>query len=252
MEEHNTHNKHHSHGHSAPKADTITLKKDHLWKGAAGIFALLFVVSLMGGIDFGGGNDNAVVDIGAGDQKAINAKALIEDNDPVLGDSDAGVTIIEFSDFQCPFCERAANGAIADFKRSSYFSDGEVNLIYKHLPLNSIHPYAQKAGEAAECANRQGSFWEYHDALFANQGALDVDSLKSYAAQVGLNTGDFNSCLDNGDASSEVSKETAQGQSIGARGTPFFVVVNNDNGKSTTVSGAVPWTNFEAAISAVS
>ena len=256
MEEHNTHNEHHSHGHSAPKADTITLKKDHLWKGAAGIFALLFVVSLMGGIDFGGGNGNAV----AGDGEnvaptaldAVDGKALIEDNDPVLGDSDAGVTIIEFSDFQCPFCERAANGAIADFKRSSYFSDGEVNLIYKHLPLNSIHPYAQKAGEAAECANRQGSFWEYHDALFANQGALDVDSLKSYAAQVGLNTGDFNSCLDNGDASSEVSKETAQGQSVGARGTPFFVVVNNDNGKSTTVSGAVPWTNFEAAINAVS
>ena len=258
MEEHNTHNKHHSHGHSAPKADTITLKKDTLWKGVAGIFALLFVVSLfMGGLSFGG-NGNAVAGGDSGgnvaptELAAVNAGALIEDNDPVLGDSDAGVTIIEFSDFQCPFCERVANGAIADFKRSSYFSDGEVNLIYKHLPLNSIHPYAQKAGEAAECANRQGSFWEYHDALFANQGVLDVDSLKSYAAQVGLNTGDFNSCLDNGDASSEVSKETAQGQSVGARGTPFFVVVNNDNGKSTTVSGAVPWTNFEAAISAVS
>jgi len=266
MEEHNTHNthnvhnEHHSHGHSTSKADTITFKKDTLWKGAAGIFALLFVVSLFGGFGFGGsGNGNAVAGpspSGGGNLAptalaAVDGKALIEDNDPVLGDSDAGISIIEFSDFQCPFCARAHTGALADFKRSSYFSNGEVNLVYKHLPLNSIHPYAQKAGEASECANRQGSFWEYHDTLFENQGSLDVDSLKSYAAQIGLDTGEFNSCLDNGDASSEVSKETAQGQSVGARGTPFFVVVNNDNGKSTTVSGAVPWTNFESAIAAV-
>ena len=236
------------------KKETITIEKDTLWKVGFFVVLFLFGFSLIGGFGFTGRD---ISDNGNGPAPTLdNLQAAIkisaDNSDPIAGSPDASITVYEFSDFQCPFCARAANGAIADFKRSSYFSDGEVNLIYKHLPLNSIHPYAQKAGEAAECANRQGSFWEYHDALFANQGALDVDSLKSYAAQVGLNTGDFNSCLDNGDASSEVSKETAQGQSVGARGTPFFVVVNNDNGKSTTVSGAVPWTNFEAAINAVS
>lgn len=239
--------------------DTITLKKDTLWKGVAGIFALLFVVSLfMGGISFpGGGSGNTVGSSGSGGnvapsvQDAINVKALIEDNDPVLGDSNAGISIVEFSDFQCPFCARAHTGALNDLKNSNEFKNGEVNLVYKHFPLNSIHPYAQKAGEASECANRQGEFWKYHDMLFANQGSLDDASLKSYAVQIGLDTGKFNSCLDNGEASSEVSKETAQATAAGGRGTPFFVVVNNDNGKFTTVSGAVPWSSFETAINSI-
>ena len=236
--------------------DTITLKKDTLWKGVAGIFALLFVVSLfMGGISFpGGGSGNTVNgggDIAPSAKPAVNAGAIIEDNDPILGDPDAGISIVEFSDFQCPFCARAHTGALNDLRNSDVFKNGEVNLVYKHFPLNSIHPYAQKAGEASECANRQGEFWKYHDTLFANQGSLDVTSLKNYAVQIGLETGKFNSCLDNGDASSEVSKETAQATAAGGRGTPFFVVVNNDNGKSTTVSGAVPWTNFESAIATV-
>ena len=236
--------------------DTITIKKDTLWKSVAGIFALLFVVSLfMGGISFpGGGSGNTVNgggDIAPSAKPAVNAGAIIEDNDPILGDPDAGISIVEFSDFQCPFCARAHTGALNDLRNSDVFKNGEVNLVYKHFPLNSIHPYAQKAGEASECANRQGEFWKYHDTLFANQGSLDVTSLKSYAVQIGLDTGKFNSCLDNGDASSEVSKETAQATAAGGRGTPFFVVVNNDNGKSTTVSGAVPWTNFESAIATV-
>lgn len=249
------------------KEDTITIKKDTLWKSVAGIFALLFVISLfMGGISFpGGGSGNAVNNggnVAPSGQEAINARALIEDNDPVLGDPNAGISIIEFSDFQCPFCARAHTGALSDLKNSDVFKNGEVNLVYKHFPLNSIHPYAQKAGEAAECANRQGNFWEYHDTLFANQGALDTTSLKSYAVQIGLDTGEFNGCLDNGDASSEVSKETAQATAAGGKGTPYFVVVNNDNGESTCVSGAVPfqggsltssgcWNGFEGAINTI-
>jgi len=239
--------------------DTITIKKDTLWKSVAGIFALLFVVSLfMGGLSLpsGGGNGNAVAGGGGGNVapsglEAINVKALIEDNDPVLGDPDASISIVEFSDFQCPFCARAHTGALNDLKNSDEFKSGEVNLVYKHFPLNSIHPYAQKAGEASECANRQGDFWGYHDTLFANQGSLDVTSLKSYAVQIGLDADEFNNCLDNGDASSEVSKETAQATAAGGRGTPYFVVVNNDNGKSTTVSGAVPWSSFESAINTI-
>ena len=176
---------------------------------------------------------------------------MIEDNDPVLGDPNAGITILEFSDFQCPFCARAFEGAVADFKASSYFANGEVNLIYKQFPLNSIHPQAQKAAEASLCADAQGKFWEYHDTLFTNQQALDTTSLKAYAQQLGLNTGEFNSCLDSGDSASEVSKETAQATAAGGRGTPFFIIVNTESGDATSISGAYPWSQLEAAISSV-
>ena len=227
---------------------TITIKKDSLWKYSTVI--LLAIIVIGGFFLFKGdsGTGNPATDTGSDNQQAINAKALIEANDPVLGSADAKISIIEFSDFQCPFCARAFEGAIADFKQSSYFTNGEVNLIYKQFPLNSIHPYAQGAAEASLCAQAQGKFWEYHDTLFANQAALDTTSLKQYAAQLGLNTGEFNSCLDNGDSESEVNKELAQATAAGGRGTPFFVIVNKDNGKYGTVSGACPWSTFEQGI----
>ncbi|MCP6718594.1 MAG: DsbA family protein [Patescibacteria group bacterium] len=234
------------------KSITITVKKDMLWKAGTFVFAALFLIGLFSGWFGGSGSD--IRDIAPTGQATdtINAKALIEDDDPVLGDSNADVSIVEFSDFQCPFCGKAHTGALTDFKNSDYFKDGQVNLIYKHFPLNSIHPYAQKAGEASECANRQGKFWEYHDTLFANQAALDIVSLKSYATQLGLDTSEFNSCLDGGEASSEISKELAQATAAGGRGTPYFVVVNNKNGNAVPVSGAVPFAQLEAAINAVS
>ena len=233
------------------ESGTITIKKDSLWKYST---LLLVVVVVIGGFFFfkgDGSGTGTVTDTGSDNQGAINAKALIEDNDPVLGDPNAGITIIEFSDFQCPFCARAFEGAITDFKNSDYFKNGEVNLIYKQFPLTSIHPYAQGAAEASLAAQAQGKFWEYHDILFANQDALDTDSLKQYAVQLGLNTEEFNNALDSGDFESEVSKEIAQATAAGGRGTPFFVIVNTGTGKSTSISGAYPWSQFEAAISTV-
>ena len=232
------------------ESGTITIQKDTLWKYST--FVLLAVVIIAGFFVLKpNGGTGAVVDTGSDNQGAINAKALIDDNDPILGDPNAPVTILEFSDFQCPYCARAFEGAVADFKASSYFANGEVNLIYKQFPLNSIHPQAQKAAEASLCADAQGKFWEYHDKLFTNQQALDVASLKSYAQQLGLNTGDFNSCLDDSETSAEVRKETAQATSAGGQGTPFFVIVNTETGDATAISGAYPWSQFEAAISSV-
>ncbi len=233
--------------------NTITFKKDTLWKGAAVVFAVLFVVAILGGFNFGGdsGTGAAVDDQRADAQQDVNAKSLIESNDPVLGNPDAEVSIIEFSDFQCPYCTRVSDGALTDFKASSYFTDGQVNLIYKHLPLSSIHPFAQKAAEASLCAQDQDAFWEYHDVLFANQNALDSTSLVFYATQLGLDSGEFETCLTGGEKASEVNKELAQATSAGARGTPFFVVVNTETGDATSISGAVPFAQFEAAINAV-
>ncbi len=237
------------------ESGTVTIKKTDIWKYST---LLLLAVVVIGGFFLfrgdgsgGTGGNGAVTDTGSDNQQAVNARAFIEDNDPVLGSPDAVISVIEFSDFQCPFCGRAFEGAITDLKNSDYFKNGEINFVYKHFPLNSIHPYAQEAAEASVCAQAQGKFWEYHDTLFKNQGALDTESLKQYASQLGLNTGSFNSCLDSGDSKSEVNKELAQATAAGAGGTPFFVIVNTKTGDATTISGAYPWSEFQTAIQSV-
>ncbi len=233
----------------------ITIKKKDLWKYST--FVLIAVVVIGGFFIFTRNDSDRLAGTGGTvaptpqPSATGSVKVQIEDNDPVLGDRDADISIVEFSDFQCPFCARAFFGAVTDFKNSDYFKNGEVNFVYKHFPLNSIHPYAQKAAEASECANRQDMFWEYHDTLFANQNALDINSLKSYAVQVGLNTGTFDTCLDGNEAKSEVSKELAQATAAGGRGTPYFVIVNNRDGNTQTVSGAVPFAQLEAAINSL-
>jgi protein-disulfide isomerase len=230
--------------------DTIKIKKDTLWKAATFVLIIALVVVLIATAGNGKANGE-VVQPGTNDGAVGNVKVQIEDGDPVLGNENAGVTIVEYSDFECPFCERAYSGAIAEFKQSDYFKNGEVNLIYKHFPLTSIHPSAQKAAEASECANRQGKFWEYHDMLFENQAALSVTDLKKYASNTGLDESTFSSCLDGNEAKAEVQKETTQATTAGARGTPYFVVINTKTGDTQVVSGAVPFSNFEAAINAV-
>jgi protein-disulfide isomerase len=102
-----------------------------------------------------------------------------------------------------------------------------------------MHPNAQKAAEATECANDQGKFWEYQDLLFANQSALDVASLKSYAAQLGLDTATFDQCLDGGQKTAEVQKDQQDGTSYGVQGTPAFFI----NGR--LVSGAIPFADYQ-------
>jgi protein-disulfide isomerase len=110
--------------------------------------------------------------------------------------------------------------------------------VVRDFPLNSIHPFAQKAAEATECADEQGKFWEFHDVVFANQTAIDVDSLKGYAAELGLDTGAFGDCLDEGKQSSEVEKDSADAQAAGLGSTPSFFI----NGQP--VIGAVPFDDY--------
>ncbi len=238
--------------HKHEKNETITLKKDTLWKVLAVIFAGLFLLAIFG--VFGGkSSSNNAIPTGADDLGGVTGKIKveIESNDPVSGDANAEVSIVEFSDFQCPFCARAHDDTLTGFRASNYFKNGEVNLIYKQFPLNSIHPYAQNAGEASLCAHDQGKFWEYHNVLFANQQALDDLSLKAHAQTIGLDVDAFSNCLDSNDKKSEVDKETKQATDAGGRGTPYFVVINNKNGNTASVSGAVPFAQLEAAINAV-
>jgi len=171
------------------------------------------------------------------------------DDDPMLGNKDAKVTIVEFSDFQCPFCKRLFDTTYPNLKKD-YIDTGKVKLVYRDFPLD-FHQNAHISAESAECADEQGKFWPYHDTLFAKQdewGTLaDADAktkFVTYASSLGLNSGTFKSCLDSGKYKAEVDKDLTDGKAIGVTGTPTLVV----NG--TVIVGAQPYETFKAAIDA--
>ncbi|NOK10504.1 thioredoxin domain-containing protein [Corallococcus exercitus] len=158
---------------------------------------------------------------------------------PSKGPEGAPVTIVEFSDFQCPFCSRAI-GTVDQVTKT--YGD-KVRLVFRQFPLD-FHKQAQKAAEASLCANDQGKFWEMHDKLFASQQALGVDDLKKYAGELKLDTAKFNSCLDSGEKAATVKADQADGSKVGVSGTPAFFI----NG--IMLSGAQPFDEFKSVIDA--
>lgn len=168
------------------------------------------------------------------------AVQVSEDDDAFLGNANAPVKIVEFSDYQCPFCARFYSNTLPDLKKN-FIDTGKVKFVYRDYPLG-FHEDAQKAAEATECAEDQGKFWEMHDKIFDNQRAIDVNSLKTYASELGLDTDQFNSCLDSGKYASEVQKDLSDGQAAGVSGTPTFFI----NGKKLV--GAQPYEAFEQVI----
>jgi protein-disulfide isomerase len=139
---------------------------------------------------------------------------------PALGPEDAPVTIVAFSDFQCPYCRRA--GPIVQRIAARYPT--QVRVVYRHLPLDKLHPRARASAEASLCAEDQGRFWEYHDLLFANPRALEDDDLIRYAAEVGAETEAFAACVHSRTHARTVSDDAAAAAAIGVTGTPAFVV----------------------------
>ena len=156
---------------------------------------------------------------------------------PIRGNKDAPVTIVEFSDFQCPFCSRAR--PTVNKVRETY--GDKVRIIFRNFPL-SIHPQALKAGEAAACAGEQGKFWEMHDRLFANQNKLQVADLKEHAGALGLDAAAFTQCLDSGRHTADMQKDVEAGAGYGVSGTPSFFI----NGRP--VVGAQPFEGFAQVI----
>ena len=173
-------------------------------------------------------------------------KVNIEIGDaPIKGDKNAPVTIIEFSDYQCPFCSRFYSDTLSQIDEQ-YIKTGKVKFAYKDFPL-SFHPLAQKSAEAAKCVRDQDGdegYWALHDKIFENQGSLSLDNLKQWAREVGADGGEFDTCLDSGKFASDVQAEFREGQGAGVRGTPAFFV----NGK--LLSGAQPFVAFKQAIDA--
>lgn len=171
------------------------------------------------------------------------------DDDPVLGDADAEVTLVEFTDYQCPFCSRHYEQTYSQIKKD-YIDTGKVKLVVRDFPL-SFHPNAQKAAEATECADDQNKFWQMHDKLFETQGTWSNLSdapatFKQYAKDLGLNASTFDSCLDGGTHAQEVAADLAAGSASGIDGTPGFWILGPDDQKQK-ISGAYPYDTFKSA-----
>lgn len=161
-------------------------------------------------------------------------------NGPQEGLANAPVTIVQFSDYQCPFCEKFNTETFPQIDEQ-YIKTGKVKFVYRDFPLD-FHEFAQKAAESARCAFEQNKFFEYHDIIFKNQSAIAISNLKQYAKDLGLDTAKFNTCLDSGKTAVDVKKDLADGASYGVTGTPTFFI----NG--WILVGAQPFSTFEQAI----
>lgn len=176
--------------------------------------------------------------------------------DAVMGSKDAKVTLVEFTDYQCPFCGRNFQQTFPDIIKE-YVNTGKIRYVLHDFPLVQLHPNAFNAAVAARCAGEQGKYWEMHDKLFSNQSALDAKNLPNLAKQAGLDTDKFQACLDNGAEANNVRGDMAAGQKLGVTGTPsFFLGLTNQKDPSTffateKISGAQPFTAFKEAIDKV-
>lgn len=172
--------------------------------------------------------------------------AVLEDSDPVFGtatsDVQAPITIVEFSDFQCPYCAGFALESFPGIKEN-YIDTGKVKMVYRDFPLENIHPQAALAANASECANEQGLFEKMHDELFIGQQEWSanpdyVKVFQGYAKKIGAKTTQFNACMTDKKYIDEVRKDTIDGSSYGVNSTPSFFV----NGK--LVEGALPFEKY--------
>ena len=160
------------------------------------------------------------------------------DGAPIRGTADAPVTVVEFSDFHCPFCKRVQPTLTQVLEKYP----GKVRLLFRHLPLDALHPQARSAAEASWCAQDQGKFWEYHDLLFANAPKAAQDDLKHYAEQIDLDMKTFESCLSQNAHRGSIQRDIDEVTKLGMSGTPAFFI----NGRP--LSGAQPFEKFVQVI----
>lgn len=172
-------------------------------------------------------------------EKPAKAKVKFKEQtgDPATGNLNSKITVVEFSDFECPYC---AKGADVFKKLKAEYSD-KVKFIFKQFPL-SFHKNAQAAAEASLCANEQGKFFEYHDTLFTNNKALEKENLSKYAASINLDAAKFKECLDSGRMKAKVEQDMKEGQEYGITGVPAFII------DGELVVGAVPYEEVKTVL----
>jgi protein-disulfide isomerase len=228
----------------------FAITTDNVWKITTVALAIFVVVFIARDIM----RDDVSPDIIKPDSAQVDdsnndvefSDVAVSDDDRVKGDDDAPVTIVEYSDFQCPYCQRFYSQTLSSIEEN-YISTGKVRFVYRHFPL-SFHQNAQIAAEAAECAGDQDMFWEMHDMIFekgsADGSGLGRSDLETYAATLGMDAATFSACLDAGTYTDKVANDMAMGASQGVSGTPGFII----NG--VLVSGAQPYSVFEQVIEA--
>lgn len=192
----------------------------------------------------------------AAEQKAATTEtppavglAPVTSDDRSLGDPNAPVTVVEYADFQCPFCGRLFT-AVEPTLRSQYINTGKVRFVYRDYAF--LGPESTRAAEAALCANEQGKFWDYHDYLFShqageNQGAFSDPNLEKFAATLGLNTTAFNQCFESGKYASAITDSTQGGTQAGVTGTPKGFILKGTT-VVDTIDGAEPLATVTAKI----
>ena len=188
-----------------------------------------------------------------GEQPDVQPISVSIDDDPIRGDQNAPITIVEFSDFQCPFCARFQIQTLP-LILEQYVETGKVKFVYRDFPIQNSHHNAMPAAVASECAHEQDKYWEYHDALFENQGVWNkventaaVTIFKEFATKLDLNQDQFNSCLDSGKYIDEINKDLKDGRDYGITGTPGFFIGNEDVG-FVKINGAQSFEAFKSVI----
>lgn len=171
--------------------------------------------------------------------ETVKRASVTDGYNPPSGKQDAPVTIVEFSDYQCPFCQKFHNETLPQIKQT--YGD-KVRFVYRDFPLSQIHPFAVMASTAAKCSGEQGKFWEYGDALFGSGVPSDASGFSTLATQLGLNVSTFNQCLSSQKFNAIIQKDQDEGIALGAQSTPTFFI----NG--VAVIGAQPFEAFAAVI----
>lgn len=250
------------------KTDSIVVRKSTFNKILMGIIAAVIVSAFLGGYVTGAKtvepekvfirevqeSKNQIIPSQSPNQPESNSIGFVSlDDDPVKGNQNAPITIVEFSDFQCPFCKRFHETTLPLIEKN-YIGSGKVKFVYRDFPIQNIHPNAFPAALASECADEQGKFWEYHDQIFVNQSnwkdldvSTAVNAFKQYAIELGLNTAEFNQCFESAKFSDEVGKDLQDGRIYGVTGTPGFFIGNEKVGY-IRVLGAQPYSVFEQVI----
>lgn len=197
--------------------------------------------------------ESKIVKIQQVEQPKIEPIMISADDDPVRGNQDAPITIVEFSDFQCPFCARFQIQTLP-LILEQYVETGKVKFVYRDFPIQNSHPNAIPAAAASECAHEQDKYWEYHDALFENQAVWNkveitsaITIFKEFATELNLNQEQFDSCLDSGKYIEEIKNDLNDGRNYGITGTPGFFIGNDDIG-FVKLNGAQPFEAFKSVI----
>lgn len=241
--------------------NNIILKRSTYKKLVLGIILSLIAVSFFGGYILGSHQKENVLQnlqftdsqVTKGQQTTPSRVFVTAGDNPMEGNKDATITMVEFSDFQCPFCGAFYSQTLPQIQKD-YIDSGKVKLVFRDFPLVSIHQNANAAALAAQCANEQGKFWEYHDMLFSSQRiwasmvtSNATDAFKQYAMDLGLDSETFNSCFDSLKYQDKINQNVQDGMKYSVSGTPTFFIGDDKKGYIQIV-GAKPYLAFKQVI----